>query len=473
MESAHSFLKLDSASSVLYLSSLASAMAQEGIIPEHVVDEFKRTVTILAPKLTNIDRTFLSLLWDYDPTFINILMTRYGTSGFAWNHFRLSTKAALSENNAALAHFANQILSKSNLFMNRAFVAKTSSNQSKRELFPAVLLHLSKCIHHSISALSTVIHSLSLMRPAEILDVSGTQHDIETRIALNIGFNGLESEVLTYCRTECRALQTISSTFEELAVNLSTIFGGLTDNIPQTTSSKNLDILCEHLVSQCLKLAGLKINMTHNLTVWETRRIAFLSELNALNGLIAAVSHAFSENITPKDHLGTENLITSDVEAAIACFILNQGHNLKLAQDASLHLIQYCNRHHVNFEQVLPGELKKIHPTLNADVLSFAITLTTENPMFTPGGSKGKYRYLDQANELKKSLDFLVPLTGMMLIPLFLLISSCGVKTSIASELKDPRPEIIFKNVEDVPDQNTTGSGRSSHTSKQFKEIAE
>ena len=191
------FLKLDNAATIDLLTSYASALASEGLISDRSVENLKFSLAAITPQLASTQSSVLPLLAEHDAEFISILTARYGTIGFAWNHMRISTRNILAESCASLASWADQTLKKAELFMNRPFVAAVPGMTSRRELFPSVLYNAAKTLHDTASELKSVIHELSLMRPADILDTSGKQHDAEHRVALQVGFSGLETETLS------------------------------------------------------------------------------------------------------------------------------------------------------------------------------------------------------------------------------------------------------------------------------------
>ena len=108
----HTFLKLDNAATIDFLSSYASALATEGLISDRSVENLKISLATVTPQLATTDKSILTLLAENDAEFIQILTARYGVTGFAWNHMRFSTRNLLSESCATLASWADQTLKK-------------------------------------------------------------------------------------------------------------------------------------------------------------------------------------------------------------------------------------------------------------------------------------------------------------------------------------------------------------------------
>jgi len=448
------FLKLDNAATIDFLSSYASALSAEGLISERAVDNLKFSLASVTPQLSSTNSSVITLLSENESEFIEILAARYGHTGFAWNHMRASTRNLLSETCAHLASWADSSLKKAELFMNRSFISTTSTGESRRELFPTVLFHTAKTLHDAAKDLREVIIELSVMRPADVLDTSGEQHDRELRVATLVGFNGLETEALSFCRTEHRSLKKIVSAFDELAFTIPQLVAGINENTAGHLNSKKLEAECEIFAAECQRLAGARFDVSSNLNVWETRRLGFLFELFSLNHRMSALAKLFVESFSPKEKTSASELLTDDVERAIACNLVRRGTAVKQASKAAKDLMSYCRHHRTTPATIIVAELKKINSDLHEDTLSFAAQISSEAITATPGGSGEKSRFFEAAKKIRKSLNvtapFSVPLGALLLS---FLMGSCGVKTQIVSEGVDPRPEIPFHQTAKIKNQ--------------------
>lgn len=442
----HTFLKLDNAATIDFLTSYAAALSSEGLITERSVENLKVALATITPKLASTEKSVLPLLIEHDAEFIDILTARYGVIGLAWNHMRASTRNLLSESCASLAVWADQALKKAELFMNRPFVARSVFGDTRRELFPTVLFHAAKTLHDTAKDLKSAVHELSLMRPADILDTSGQQHAAEERVALQVGFSGLETETLSYCRTEQRVIRRIIGAFDEMAASILQIVTGLRENTSDIANSKQLEIECEILSAECQRLSGVRFDVSANINVWETRRLGFLHEIFTLNQKMNLVAKLFSETLTPKDKLTNVELLTTDVERAVTCCLIKQGSSASTAANAARDLIDYCKSHNATPSSLIPAELKKINSSLRDDTLSFAADLTSDSLTSTPGGAGEKSRFIEAAKKIRKALNVTVPFStpmGVLLVGFFL--GSCGVKTQVTSDVLYARPKIPFR----------------------------
>ena len=440
-----SFLRLDNAATIDLLSSYASAMAGEGIISERSVDQLKVSLASVTPLLPTTQSSVLSHLAEFDSEFLKVMSVRYGKTGFAWNHMRSSTRNLLAESCSNLAAWADCALKKAELFMNRPYIAHSSSGQSRRELFPTVLLHTAKILHDTAKDLREVVLDLSLMRPADLLDTTGNQYEQEQRIALLVGFSGLETEALSYCRTELRCLRRIVGAFDELAIALPVIVTGLAENTAVTLNNKNLETECEIFAAECQRLSGARFDVSSNLNVLETRRLGFLFELFSINQRIAKLTRLFAEAFTPKENPTALQLLTDDLERAVTCHLIQRGTGANEATKAARDLIGYCRHHQTVPATLIAAELKKINNDLQEDTLQFAASLTSEEITSAPGGSAGKSRFLEAAKQIRKSLNVAAPFSVSMALMFCLsAIGSCGVKTQVVADATDPKPEIPF-----------------------------
>ena len=458
MQDWQTFLKLDNAGTIQFLASYAAALANEGLVSERCLENFKASLATITPMLASTQRSILPLLAESNDDFVAALTARYGISGLAWNHMRISTRSLLSESCANLAFWADLTLKKAELFMNRPFVAVSVFGESRRELFPSVLFHAAKTLHDTAKELRHAIHDLSLMRPADILDTTGLQHGLESRIAIQVGFSGLESETLSYCRTEQRVVRKVVAAFEEMASSILQIVVGLRQNTANIANSKLLEIECEILMAECQRLSGVRFEVSANLDVWETRRLGFLHEIFELNQRMNLAAKLFSETLVPKDKLTELEFLTSDVERAVTCSLICRGTPPHVATRAANDLMDYCKAHKATPSTLIPAELKKINPELLEDTLVFAASLTSDSLTATPGGSGEKARFIDAAKKIRKALNVTVPFSSPMATILFaLILNSCGFKTDIVSEVPDDRPKIAFHKQE--PRSNLVPAG--------------
>jgi hypothetical protein len=79
----------------------------------------------------------------------------------------------------------------------------------------------------------------------------------------------------------------------------------------------------------------------------------------------------FTESLTPKEKLSGNELLSSDVERAITCNIIQKGATAFEANRAAKDLIQYCKAHNAIPSKLIAAELKKINPHLQEETLHF------------------------------------------------------------------------------------------------------
>ena len=446
MQDWQTFLKLDNATTIDFLTSYASALSAEGEISERAVDNLKATLNSITPKIAQTQSSVLPLLCEHDSEFVEILSARYGVTGLAWNHLRFTAKSLLAETCAQLASWADLTLKKAELFLNRPFIAQLTANETRRELFPSVLCHVAKILHDAARELKDAIHTLSVMRSAAVLDTTGRFYDLENRVALTVGFAGLEGETLSYCRAELKAIRKVALTFDELSSSLLLIMTGLRENTASVDVLHLLEAEIEIFAAESQRLSGLRFEISPNLNVWETRRLGLLFEIFSLNHRISNVSKLFIDALTPRDKLTDDELMSSDVERAVICNLLRTGSTVAAAEDATHALFSYCKNHKTTPSTIIAAELKKINPQLREDTLALASELTSASVTTTPGGAPEKSRFLEAAKTIRKALNVMVPFSASLgVILMSVVIGSCGVKTMVISDHPDPRPAIPFR----------------------------
>lgn len=459
-----SFIKLDNAATIDLLSSYASALASEGLISDRAVDQLKISLAAVTPLLPSANSSILCHMEEFDTEFIQVLTTRYGQHGFAWNHFRSSTRHLLAESCTGLAGWADCALKKADLFMNRSYIANPSSGHSRRELFPTILLHTAKILHDAAKELKEIILELSVMRPADLLDTTGAQYEQEQRVAILVGFSGLETEALSYCRTELRCVRRILAVFEELASSLPRLVSGLADNTTVNTHSKKFATECEIFSAECQRLSGSKFEMSSNLNVLETRRLDFLFQIFSINQHMLNLTKLFTESFAPKEKPSSLELLTDDFERAVACHLIQKGTAASQAIRAAKDLIVYCRQHRTTPASLIAAELKKINNDLQDDTLAFAAALASEELTATPGGSAGKSRFVEAAKRIRKSLNVAAPFSISMAVILgSFMVSGCGVKTALVTDSVDPRPIIPFHSKASEKNQGSTTLKNNGH----------
>ena len=447
MQDWQGFLKIDNATTLDFLTSYAGALCQDGELSERALDQFKVSLAAMMASLQTGDTTVMSVLREHESEFLELLAARYGTSGLAWNHLRFTARSVLSESCARLAMWADNSLKKAELFMNRPYLAEGSLRETRRELFPSVLIHVAKTLHDAARDVRETVLALSVMRPADILDTSGRTRAIEEKIAIAVGFAGLETESLAYCRAEIKALRKVAVTFDELSTSMMEIIAGIRANTLQASKSKELEIEMEFFAAECQRLNGTRFEMSHNLDVWEARRLGFLFEIFQLNQRMTNLARLFVESLAPRDKFDSAALLSSDVERAITCALVRTGTPIRGSLKASKDLMDYCRAHKVTPATMIPAELKKINQELRQETLDLASELTSDTVTATPGGLEEKSRFMEAAKKLRKSLNVTVPFSATMGIALLvsLMNFSCGVKTMVVSDKLDPRPEVPYK----------------------------
>lgn len=439
------FIKLDNAASLDLLTSLSSALNDEGQLSERDIDALRGLLNSMPSQWSQEGRSILSGLADEHAAILPILTNRYGESGFSLNHIRFSMRPLISDLLNKLAVWADMCLKKSELVFNRPFFVNRDSRTERRELFSQALVVMAKLLYDTVSDLRHILNDVSTMRPSEVLDTTGSAEKMDTRIALSLGFAGIDS-MGSFSRAERYAVQKLSLTLSHLSEGIVSL---INDLIPNCQSSDPLVATggqCELLAAEAQKFAGLSLPDSHSLSVWETRRLAINFGIFTISQIIGDITQSAINSLVPKDNKELGSLLSRDVERSLTAQMSANGVEITAALDASSALVKYCLQHKIQPSEVIEPELKKIHAALTPATLNQLIKITSTDIAATPGGAVSKERLVETSKVIRKGLaalsPFAVTLSALMIC--FLSVS-CGLKTGVKSDEVEPRPEIPFR----------------------------
>lgn len=439
------FVKLDNATTLDFLTSLGAALADQNQYPDQSLEQLKSSLNSGPAVWSQSGKSIVGALSESQSDILKTLVVRYGISGFALNHMRFTMRHALGDLLNKLAIWEDLSLKKSDLVFNRPFFVKGEAGVDRRELFSQALFAVAQNIHEAIADLRAVLTSLSTMRPSDMLDVSGDLERMEQNIALQIGFAGLD-ELSSFSRIERKALAKVALVLSELSQSIAGINTHLVSNCVPSDTLVDATALCELLAAEAQRFNGLTLPESQSSMVWEMRRQAICFAIFNMAQIISDLSASVVHAIAPKEMEDPARMLSRDVTRRLASQMFAAGAPIDTAVDAAQKLIAYCLRHEVEPTQVIVAELKKIHPTLTPDTLELLKTLSSKEITATPGGAVSKIRLSEGTKKLRKSLSQLAPFAAPLACIAFLfLASNCGVKTKLKNELPELRPEIPFR----------------------------
>lgn len=438
------FIKLDNAATLDLVTSLTSALHDEGQLVERDVEALRQLLNTMPTQWSQEGRSILSGLMDEHASILPILTNRYGENGFSLNHIRFSMRPLVSDLLNKLAIWADLCLKKSELVFNRPFFVKRDSRTERRELFSDVLVGMAKLLYDTVGDLRHILNDVSTMRPSEVLDVTGVAEQMDGRIAITLGFAGIDS-MGAFSLSERYAIQKLALSLSHLSEGIVLVLNDLNTNCQPSDLIAATNGQCELLSAEAQKFAGLSLPETNSLTVWETRRLAINFGIFTISQLIGDITHSTVNSLTPKDSKDLTSYLSRDVERALTAQLSSTGIDITTAIDASSALVKYCLHHKIQPSELIEPELKKIHAALTPATLHQFIKITSTDVTSTPGGAVSKERLVETSKTIRKGLASLSPFSVTFSLLLSLLICACGLKTPVKSDEKDIRPEVPFR----------------------------
>lgn len=439
------FIKLDNAASLDLLTSLVSALHDEGQFVERDVDTLRLLLNTKPAQWSQEGRSVISGLIDEHAAILPILTNRYGESGFCLNHIRFTMRPLLSDLMNKLAVWADLSLKKSELVFNRPFFVKRESRTERRELFSHVLVVMAELLYDTVGELRQILTDVSTMRPSEVLDMTGSADSMDSRIALNLGFAGTDT-MGAFSKAERYAIQKLSLSLSHLSEGIVVLLTDLAANCLPSEQLAATSGLCELLSAEAQKFAGLSLPDTQSITVWETRRLAINFGLYTISQIIGDITQSAVHSLSPKEQRDLTSYLSRDVERTLTAQLSAGGVDITTAVDASSALVKYCLHHKIQPSQLIEPELKKIHAALTPATLNQLIKITSTDVASTPGGAVSKERLVETSKTIRKGLaalsPFAISLSGLLLCFVCL---SCGLKTPVKSDEAELRPEIPFR----------------------------
>ncbi len=436
------FNKLDNAASIDFLSSVISVLAESNQYPERELHSLKQTLANNASAWSQAGKSIVGMLNDESSQALDGLVLRYGVTNFTLNHTRFTLKPLLLDLNIKLCQWADVCLKKSELVFNRSFFVWQDSGVERRELFSQVLFSLASQVNAAVLEIDSAVSQISTLRPSDILDVTGDVEKLDAEISNQIGFSGIEN-LGSFCRAEIRCVKKLSLALSELVEGVSEILSQLIPNCAPSNHLIETNTLCEVLATEVQRFSAMTFPKSNSTLVWEMRRRAICFSVYNVGLILSDLSASFSQSIAPIEHKNSDLYLSKDVERRLASLLFSQGSKIAVSQEAAKSLLNYCVKHQVKPSEIIPAELKKIHPLLNAASLDLLIELTDQKISTTPGGGVSKKRLSDETKKIRSQigsvLTILFFIVSSSLVPVF---TSCGLKTDIKSDVEDLRPAL-------------------------------
>ncbi|MCX6125782.1 MAG: hypothetical protein NTV34_13700, partial [Proteobacteria bacterium] len=265
------FIKLDNAMTIDFLSSLAGTLADQGHFPSRELTQMKQALANRSVGWSKDEKSIVCSLMEEKSDALAALKIRYGTEGLSLNHTRFALKPLISDLINGLTLWADLILKKSELVFNRPFFVHNDHGIERRELFSQVLFATSQSLFDAVTDLRRAINEISTMRPSIILDVSGDFETIDSIVALQMGFSTID-DMGSFSRAESRALGRLGFALTELSTGITKINDYLIFNCLPSEDIMNTAVYCELLAAEVKRFSGLVFPDAGSTVAWEMRR---------------------------------------------------------------------------------------------------------------------------------------------------------------------------------------------------------
>jgi hypothetical protein len=453
------FLKHDNANVVDFLASTAAALTEAGQLGAKESDNLRLALSGIQADPVERDMPVLLRLLAQNAEFPVLAEIWFGRPGFARNLLRHSLKPLLAETAANIRSGAQLLLGKTELLINRPFtVFQNSGIAEMRSIYSAVLVDYAE----ALAAYADRIEDISTQLDALQATGFGPDTTTDEKLAAALGFARVETPSLPLPLEEWTKMR-VGSILGELAAQ-STIFIDQACANFAPHSAVAIEVGCDQLRSAVERFAGMALPRSQSLAVWETRRLALLGALNAVNSalidLLKGVADVVSLAYAQSGQSHPLNALTNTVQRQLAADLVAAGTSPARAAAAAAAIADYCHEHKVDPSRLLAGELPRIHDALLPRSLELLQRLAGDKTGLALNDSASKQKALDKTKSLLAKISSAGTALALVLVPF--LSGGCGLKTAPKSAIVDFRPDIPVR-----PQKKTEASSAPKTTEKQ------
>lgn len=427
-------MRVDNSIVVDFLTSTASALIKSESLESNVADDLR-----LALKNANSDflHSSIPLLIALDQRNINFLLileARYGKSGYWLNLLRYSIRDPINRILRTISEFANSIIDKVGLLLNRPLLKKVGGINEKHEPYALILIEFLDELREITDRLSNASALLFKMNGHSMADERHQDFITDEAVAQSLGF----VKVVYSGRIgheEAKIKKNISLILQDLAEELMLLLDHITDNC-NTNENYKAYLGYDTLKAECHRLRYLELPLNASTAIREIRRQSIIESLSDIKNLLDIAFVNTIEIINTKPRLeAIDN--TEALRRRITYELICTGLAPSQATEASLAFFRYLDLNQLKPSKIISSELTKIHPNLTTKSLETAVNLEAAIPVMSCASSI-KDHALARANQLS-------PFFSAFLAIFFFILSSCGLKTYPVNERTEFRPEIPFR----------------------------
>lgn len=446
------FHRLDNATVVDFLTSVAGALCEQGILSSKDGDNLRLVLSGITSAPRARERPVLVELERQDADIIAVLGARFGQSGLCLNLLRHTLRAPVEELAQTLAVWGQQLVKKSELLFNRTFYVYDGAECEKATLYSTVIVDFSERLADSCTELRDCAAALAQMNPASLAGANEQDQALDNEIARALGFTGLVAQALvgqsesTWKRRLSQSLLGVAHASQALAQQLSA------NTASQT--AYGVAAACDSLTAECQKLAQLELPHSASLMIWEMRRRSIIAALASINANLKALAEAALECMG-QEVIAPPIAKTAAVKRRLATDLIASGTPAHAAREATEALVRYVTEQKLQAKQVLVGELPRVHPALRPATLEMLAALEADAKLMSLATSE-KTQTAGRAKRLAETFGKAATLTVLLCLAASFTFAGCGLKTKPISDVPELRPDIPFRAASTPPAANAT-----------------
>ena len=449
-----------------FLMAVAGALNESGRVAPRHVDALRIDLVGLRQAASSTSRRHQDppLLWlsRSGCEFIRLLEARYGRDRLILNLFRYGIKAWANEVSTVLNRWGQTTLKNSEMVLNRSIVIDRENQEPGDErLFSSLIVDMADRIDRCVEAIEAVGGRLDAWHgnPLVSADQDNTSEQI---VAERIGMRGIAHET-NPGQDEEYFVRRIALELASLAQCASHFITQVTANL-ELPENVLLELRCNWLKTEATRLFNFTWPQGSGLVALEVARNHVMLALSSMTGALLDIETE-SSGILPgrmaaNIHVQHRQRVESLRGNLIADAML-AGLSATDAEDSVVALITYTEKHALSAREVIVSELNKIHGALMPRTLERFQTLTGHDPLAQSksdekarGACKSMallVRFTERAQRLpilSKMAPTLVAtaiVCGIGLATAGSLLSGCGLKTALISDVENLRPEIPFR----------------------------
>ena len=436
------FQKQDNAAILEFLSSAASALSSADAISQKESADLRISFRNIHHLVNKQEISILQHLADEKNDFLRILLNRYGVVGFDINLFRFTTRGYLNQYNSILSRLGVNLIEKADLFFNRLFGVYVKDSCESKFLFAGVIIRLASFMEKCTRMIDDVANPLSKLYPSNMVLANALDHKVDQLMAKHLGFSGVEQDFLPYFTEKCLKIH-LADSFLSVVTSLEDFLIQFKQN-GHDSSTSSMEFHINWIKGECGKLFNQDFIISDNLHHQENFRRTICSCLFTIMDSFQNLADGIVSLMTPSCFGKNEHFMFSDdIRRRIASDLIIKTKTPPYeAEDASRLLLQYCNTQNLSPNELIHGELTKIHPSLTWDALN-AIQTAQNNYTLASDHSEEKIAIASTAKHLSIYFaNILKRIVPVLLAALILSSLSCGIKTAPRSSIEDFRPDL-------------------------------